>query len=122
MSKTPPPLPVAPRFERDPAFLDTYATQLRLNASLADFTLVFGVNDDIGPGNLAIRDKVAVHLPPVTAKILALQLRSIIDAYEEAVGEIPLPLNFDRYLEEAKSSLLSGLAAEKPPKATRAPK
>ncbi len=110
MNKTPPSPPVTPRFERDPAFLDTYANQLRLNANLSDFTLVFSVSEDLGPDHFAVRDKVAVHLPPTVAKILLAQLRVVIDAYEKAIAPIPVPRDLDAHVETTKTHLEAMLA------------
>lgn len=112
----------APSVTRDPSFLDTYANQVRINVQVTDFTVIFMVNDDQGTDRVKIMDKAAVRLPPVAAKILALQLHSIIEIYEQTNGKIPLPANFDKYLEDAKSRLIAGFSVEEPSKATRARK
>lgn len=120
MSQTPPSPPTAPQFERDPAFLDTYANQLRITASLSDVTLVFSVNQDLGPQGFAVRDKVAVHLAPTTAKILLAQLRAVVEAYEKVVAPIPVPADLEAHVQAIRQQLEAGLdqrfQAKKPAK------
>lgn len=109
MSEAPQTPQVAPRFERDPAFVDTYANQLRMNANLADFTLIFGVNDDVGRDQFQVRDRVAVHLPPSVAKTLLAQLQAMIESYEEVIAPIPVPHNLDAHLDAIKTQMKAGL-------------
>lgn len=120
MSQTPPSLPTAPEFEREPAFLDTYANQLRINVSLSDVTLVFGVNQDLGHQNFAVRDKVAVHLAPTTAKILLAELQAVVEAYEKVVAPIPVPADLEAHVQAIRPELEAGLGprfqAKKPAK------
>ena len=118
MNKTPPSPPVTPRFERDPAFLDTYANQLRMSVTTADFALIFGVNDDLAPGNVVVRDKVAVHLPPGVAKALLVQLQMAVEAYEEAIAPIPVPAAMASQIEMAKQQILAALTQQMRPQRT----
>jgi hypothetical protein len=104
------PAAVVPQVERDPAFLDTYANQLRMNATLNDFTLVFGVNEDLGPNRFVIRDKAAVHLPPTVAKVLLAQLQAVIEAYEQAVAPIPAPSDLAAQTAQIKTVLESAFS------------
>ena len=105
-----------PRFERDPAFLDTYANHLRLNIQMSDFTLFFGVTDNLGPNDVVNRDKVAVHLPPTVAKILLVELQAVIDAYEKAVAPIPVPFDLEAHIQAIRPQLEAGLGHKFPPK------
>jgi hypothetical protein len=87
-------LATVPSFAQRPAGpseppLDVYANQLRAGATLHDFTLIFGVTEDIGANQVINRDKVTVRLSPGMAKTLALQLIAIVEAYEKGVGPIP---------------------------------
>ncbi len=113
--------PAAPlHFTRDPAFLDTYANHLRLNIQMSDFTLFFGVTDELGPGNPVIRGNVAVHLAPTTAKILLAELQAVVETYEKVVAPIPVPADLEAHVQAIRPQLEAGLGqklqAKKPAK------
>jgi hypothetical protein len=105
---------------RDQTFLDAYANQLRLSASLSDVTIVFGVNDEVGPSQTVVRDRMAVRLSMPTAKALELNLRTIIEAYEATVSEIRVPASttqaLEGLLEAIKSNLILQLKSTEPEK------
>lgn len=83
------PLPIVGATRGDD-FVDTFANQIRLSANLGEITLVFGVIDDLGPGHLMNKDKVAVRLSMPSAKMLMMNMRTAIESYEAAVSVIPL--------------------------------
>jgi hypothetical protein len=68
-----------------------YANQLRMSVTVSDITITFGASEDRGVGNLINEDKTSVHLSPVTAKILLINLEKIINVYQNVVGNIPIP-------------------------------
>jgi hypothetical protein len=87
--------------------LDIYANQARIGATLSDFTIVFGLTEDAGNGQISNRDRVAIRLAPGTAKLLHLHLEAVIGAYEQAVGTISVP---DRLVSELRT-MKDGMAA-----------
>ena len=113
MSKPMPNSPVSlQRIERDPAFLDTYADQLRLSIGMGDVTLHLGIADDLGLGQVVLREKVAVRLPLHTVKILVAQLQALVETYESLVGNILTPKNLREQVEHIKASVRTGLEDE----------
>ena len=77
--------------QRDLTYVDVYSNQIRLGVTLGDVMIIFGAIEDIGPNQMIIKDKAAVRLSPITAKILMINLQAAIEAYEKGVGEIPIP-------------------------------
>jgi len=112
MSEPTPDTAATPRVIRDQAFLDIYANQLRIGASFADLTLIFGVIDDRGPGDLVVLDKAAVRLSPTAAKILYLHLGKVIETYEKAVKPIPVPAGLNEQLALIPDRLTKILSGE----------
>jgi len=85
---------------------------LRISASFADLTLIFGVSDDRGPGDLVVLDKAAVRLSPTTAKMLYLNLGKVIETYEKAVKPIPVPAGLNEQLDLIPDRLTKILSGE----------
>ncbi|MBR0668285.1 hypothetical protein GXW71_28290 [Roseomonas hellenica] len=71
---------------RAASFQDVYANQIRLAVSPADFTLVFGVNDDRGPGFTTNVDLVAVRLSPSAMRNMVRACAKLSAAYDEVNG------------------------------------
>jgi hypothetical protein len=94
---------------REPTFVDTYSNQLRIGATLNDFTITFGITDDQGPGQIHTKDRVAVHLAPGTAKLLVANLRALVEAYEAAISPIVSPDGLDERLKELTEEFASAL-------------
>ena len=99
-------------YARDATYIDTYANQLRLGATLNDVTIVFSVTDDMGPGHFVNKDKVAVHLSPGTVKLLLSNLQAVVAAYEKALGPIPMPANLPARLLEVQEGFAKNLAEQ----------
>ena len=78
-------------FGRDDSYVDIYANQIRLGVSLSDLTIIFGATDDLGPNQLVSKDKAAIRLSVTNAKILMLNLQTMVEAYENGIGKIRLP-------------------------------
>jgi hypothetical protein len=95
-----PPNPLRPVF-------DVYVNQVRLGATLSDFTIICGATEDAGFGNIVNQDKVTIRLAPGTAKMLYLNLITAISAYEESVAPIPVPHNLAKTLEDIKERISS---------------
>jgi hypothetical protein len=106
-----PPVSV-PQIERDPAFIDGYADQVRLGLGLGHVLLNFVVIDDRGPGHFVIREKGAVRLPLPGAKTLLAYLQAVIETYEQVVGKVPTPGNLAAQVEQMKENVRAGLEQE----------
>ena len=72
------PVPIGSQ-TRDQNYLDTYANQLRIGATLTDITIVFGIVEDLAPSHFVNKDKVAVHLAPGTLKLLVANLQAVLE-------------------------------------------
>lgn len=107
-----------PLVERDTAFVDTYANQLRMGATLSDFTLIFSVTEERGLGQTVVREKVAVHMPPTVAKMLLVQMQAAIESYEKAVASIPVPHDFQAHVDTIRTQLSEGFGRIAPLKKT----
>jgi len=101
------PVQPASTVQRDPAFVDAYANQLRVAANVSDLSIVFGLEQDLGPGVIVSVDKAAIHLSYVTAKALAEHLNYTIEAYEQAVSPIHLSKALPEHLESLKSQMIA---------------
>ena len=69
-------------------FKDIYANQVRLGVTLTDFTIIFGIADDLGSQTIN-KDLAAIRLSPGTMKLLLVQMSAVLSAYETACGQIP---------------------------------
>ena len=93
---------------------DIFANQLRMAVSFTDVTLVFGVSDTSGPSgegvsNPVVRDRVAVHMAPGMLKQLLMHVQMAVDAYESALGVIPVPAISAEAVESNRRGLTSSL-------------
>lgn len=102
---------IAPKQQLAPtvveAVADVYANQIRLGATLADFTIIFGLTYDIGGGDVVNRDRVVVRLSPQTLKTLSLQIDAALGAYEAAVGQVPVPERVLTQLAATKEAMVA---------------
>jgi hypothetical protein len=99
-----------PAVTRDQTFQDIYANQIRLGILPSDMSIIFGVTSDRGPGVLTIEDKATIRMAPVTAKILFLQLKVAVEAYEKSVGEIVIPTKVRQQIEAHEGNLIKRLS------------
>lgn len=96
----------------NPGLPEVFANQLRIGATFSDFTLVFGTTDSAGiPGQAAttVRDRIAVHVAPGMLKQLLLHIQMVVDAYETAIGSIPIPAGSAEALEAHRKALIANL-------------
>jgi len=87
---------------KDPDGMDVYSNQIRLGATLYDITVIFGATEDAASGQVIARDKVTVRLAPGAAKLLALHLAMVLEAYEECVAKVPMPARLSAELSKVK--------------------
>ena len=99
----------ASNITRDAAFVDTYSNSVRVSVTLGDISIVFSVNDDQGLNNVVVKDRVAMHVAPTTLKVLAVMLSTVVEAYEEAVGEIKTASNSKHQMSAMKAGLSHAL-------------
>lgn len=90
---------------RAPDYVDVYANQLRIGTTVSDFTLVFGASDE----GFTVSDQVSVRLAPGTLKMLFLNVKMALEAYEQAIGEIPVPSKLEQQISKNKITLADGL-------------
>ena len=86
--------------------LDVYINQIRMGATLMDFTIILGATEDSGSGQVTNRDRVAVRVAPATAKILLLHLEMLVSAYEESVGPVSVSQRLDAELAATKQNIV----------------
>jgi hypothetical protein len=87
--------------------LDVYANQIRLGATLQDFTIILGTTEDLGIGQIGTKDRVVVRLAPATAKLLQLHLAAAVEAYEEAIGPIAMSESLGTQLATVKEKIVA---------------
>ena len=85
---------------------DSYVNQIRLGATISDFTIICGISEDNGQGQTVVKDKVVVRLAPGTAKLLLLNLQMAISAHEEVIGPINMPHKLAENLEMNKEKII----------------
>ncbi len=84
--------PANPMFlGRSPAYVDIYASLVRLSMTPTDFTLIFGAFEDFGPGQIYPQDRAAVRLSPQSLRILIENASSVLRAWEAQFGKVNLP-------------------------------
>jgi len=88
---------------------DIFANQLRMSATLTDFAITFGTAEGGHPGPTFVADKAIIHVAPGMLKQILFHIQIAVDAYEEAIGEIPIPKNLQKFLEKTKKALASQL-------------
>ena len=92
-----------------------YANQARVGLTLSDFTLIFGVSDDLGIGAVAAKDLVGVHLAPGTFKALLMHLNMMLEVYEEKIGTINISPGVSREVESQRSRMAEALEMQMNP-------
>jgi hypothetical protein len=105
-------LPLMSQGQRDDHYVDVYANQLRISLTQADFSLIFGVTEDYGPGNIGMKDRVCVRVSPTSAKFILQQLEASLAAYEEAVGPISMLKGSENAVSSIKKHILAGFKAK----------
>jgi hypothetical protein len=95
---------------RDQTFQDIYANQLRMSILPSDLSIVFSVTSDRGPGVFTLDDKAIIRMAPITAKILFLEMKVAIEAYEKSLGEIQIPPKISEQINAHAENLSKGLA------------
>ena len=103
--------PIPAQIQMDPKYvvapLEVYANQVRMGATLQDFTVILGVIEEIGMNQVINRDRLVVRLSPATAKIMQANLTTIISAYEESVGPIAISGRLQPELDNIKARLVT---------------
>jgi hypothetical protein len=92
-----------------------YANQLRVSVTVSDITIIFGALEDRGANQLINEDKASVHLSPITAKLLLQNLSMIIHAYEQVIGNIPVPPKIIAIAESQTENLIKNLTDQMSP-------
>lgn len=109
------PARVAPGALRDQSFQDIYANQVRMAVLPTDISIVFSVTSDRGPGVFTLDDKATIRMAPGTAKLLFLQIKTAIEAYEKAIGEIKIPAQAAQQIEAHRENITKGLSDQMSP-------
>lgn len=101
-----------PGVPRSQSYQDIYANQVRLNISMSDINIIFGVLNDRGPGIVVLEDRASVRMAPTTAKILTQHLEALIRTFESVIGEIPMPDSTVTQIESQMQNLAENLATQ----------
>jgi hypothetical protein len=89
--------------------VDLFANQFRVGVTLTDFTLVFGVGVESQIGGQAVVDKASIHVAPGMLKQILASLQMAMSAYEEVLGEIPIPKRHGHFMDGIRKALVEGL-------------
>ena len=77
----------------------------------ADFTLIFGAYEDLGPGLLIPQDRASVRVSPQTLRILIENAALFLRAWEAQFGKVNLPpgiLEENQETEKRLSTVFTG--------------
>ena len=97
---------------RSSNYVDVYASIIRMNMTPTDFTVIFGVNEDLGPGLLIPQDRASVRVSPQTLRILIENAALFLRAWEAQFGKVNLPqgvLEENQETEKRLSTAFTGL-------------
>ncbi|MGH9476589.1 MAG: DUF3467 domain-containing protein [Terriglobales bacterium] len=78
------------RVMQNPDYRETYANSVQIRPSTWDFLLQFGTLEQKLPDEVEVRLSQGVYLSPQQAKAVLHLLKSHVESYEKAFGEIQL--------------------------------